>query len=384
MKTEKKIITLVAISVVATFVLTACGGGGDGGGGSASSGASQSTTPTSPPTSPSSQSVPPQTSVPASTYPSDSPSAALFAQINAYRLALGVGLMKQDAALDKAATAHASYGLQNVPNGTITFLGHDENASLPGFTGAWPLQRAQAAGAPAAEWVGEVISGSFGPVVQTTGTDCGSTWINSVYHLQGVTANSESMGVGVATTVTTPPAGQQPAMWAFCVVDMGTATGVPGAPDANQASQVNSIPTSGGQQFATDLVVHAPYSDETGVALAIAAGESPNPAPDLSAPGRPIMVRVNAANNDTLTVSSFQLVDGTGAVVPARVLVSQTAVSGSTAAVTADPNNMLSPGVAFLLPLAPLKQSTQYTATFAGARDGKPLSTTWSFTTGTK
>ncbi|TES96126.1 MULTISPECIES: CAP domain-containing protein [Burkholderia cepacia complex] len=384
MKTEKKIIKLVAISVVATFVLSACGGGGDGGSNTPSTGTGQPSTPTTPPTSPSSPSVPPQTSVPAPTYPSDSPSAALFAQLNAYRQALGVGLMKQDAALDKAANAHANYGLQNVPTRAINFLGHDENASLPGFTGAWPLQRAQAAGAPAAEWVGEVISGSYGPVVQTTGTDCGSTWINSVYHLQGMTANSESMGVGVATTVTTPPAGQQPAMWAFCVVDMGTTTGVPGAPDANQASQVNSIPTSGGQQFATDLVVHAPYSNETGVALAIAPGESPNPAPDLSAPGRPIMVRVNAANNDTLTVSNFQLVDSTGAVVQARILVPQSAVSGSSAAVTADPNNMLSPGVAFLLPLAALKPSTQYTVTFAGARDGKPMSTTWSFTTGTK
>jgi uncharacterized protein YkwD len=366
MNTEKSIINLIAISVAAAFALSACGGGGGDGGSNGSTGAStQPSTPTSPPTPGSSPSVPPQTSVPAPTYPSDSPRAALFAQLNDYRRALGVGLMKQDAALDKAANAHANYGLQNVQSRAITFLGHDENASLPGFTGAWPLQRAQAAGAPATVWVGEVITGSYGPVVQTTGTDCGSTWINSVYHLQGVTANFESMGVGITTMVTTPPAGQQPAQSAFCVVDMGATTG-------------------GGQQFATNLVVHAPYSDEAGVALALTPNEIPNPAPDLSAPGRPIMVRVNAVDKNTLTVTSFLLVDSAGATVPARILVPQSAVSGSTAAVTSDPNNMLAPGVAFLLPLAALKPSTQYTVTFAGARDGKPMSTTWSFTTGTK
>jgi len=94
------------------------------------------------------------------------------------------------------------------------------------------------------------------------------------------------------------------------------------------------------------------------------------------------MVRVNAAAGNTLTVSNFQLVDKTGAVVSTRILVPQSAVSGSTASVTADPNNGLSPGVAFLLPLAQLKANTKYTVTFSGARDGSPMSTSWSFTTG--
>lgn len=325
-------------------------------------------------------SVPPQTSVPPATYPSNSPSAALFAQLNAYRQALGVGLMRQDVALDKAATAHANYGLQNVLSRAINFLDHDENPSLPGFTGAWPLQRARAAGAPTTELVGEVVTGSYGPVRHTAGTDCGNAWINSVYHLQGVTATSESMGVGVATKITTPE-GQQPAMSTFCVVDMGTTMGVP---NRDHSTEVNATPSSGGQQFAPNLIVHAPYTNENGVSVAMSPFEIPNPAPDLSAPGRPVMVRVNAANGNTLTVSNFQLVDNTGAAVASRILVPRSAVSGSTAVVTADPNNALSPGVAFLLPLARLKANTTYTVTFASARDGTPMSTSWSFTTGAK
>ncbi|EJH9638095.1 TPA: CAP domain-containing protein [Burkholderia cepacia ATCC 25416] len=383
MNTEKNVIKLAVISVAVAIALSACGGGGgDGGSNGSNAGATQPSTPAVPPTPGSSTSVPPQTSVPAPTYASDSPSATIFSKLNAYRQALGVGLMKQDADLDKAAIAHANYGLQNVPSRAISALGHDENASLPGYTGASPVQRAQVAGAPSTEWVGEVAFSGYGPVVQTTGADCANTWLNSVYHLQGVTANSESMGVGVATTVTTPPAGQQPAMWSFCVLDMGTTTGVPAAPNLSVPTQTNSIPSSGGQQFATNLIVHAPYIDEAGVATALTLGEVPNPAPDLGAPGRPIMVRVNAAAGNTLTVSNFQLVDNTGAAVSARILVPQGAVAGSTASVTADPNNGLSPGVAFLLPLAQLKANTKYTVTFAGARDGSPISTSWSFTTG--
>jgi len=266
MNTEKNVIKLAVISIAAALALSACGGGGgDGGSNGSTAGGTQPTTPTSPSTPGGPTSIPPQTSVPAPTYPSDSPSSVMFSTLNAYRQAMGVGLMKQDTVLDKAAIAHANYGLQNVPSRAISALGHDESASLPGYTGASPVQRAQAAGAPSTEWVGEVAFGGYGPVVQTTGADCANTWLNSVYHLQGVTANSESMGVGVATTVTTPPAGQQPAMWAFCVVDMGTITGVPGAPNLGSPTQSNSIPSSGGQQFATNLVVHAPFSDETGV-----------------------------------------------------------------------------------------------------------------------
>jgi hypothetical protein len=105
-------------------------------------------------------------------------------------------------------------------------------------------------------------------------------------------------------------------------------------------------------------------------------------APDIAAPGRPIMVRVNAANaGDVLTVSSFTLTAANGTVVAARIIVPSAALTGSSAGVTADVNNGLFPGVAFLLPLAPLTANTTYTATFSGARDGTPISVTWNFST---
>ncbi|MFL9876657.1 CAP domain-containing protein [Paraburkholderia megapolitana] len=368
--------TVIAAAASLAVLLAACGGGG--GGSSAGSGATTPASGTSGASAPATA-LPPQSSVPAATYTSNSPAAQIFTTINGYRQQLGVGQMRQDTVLDTAALAHANYEQANLASGAITGYAHDEASTLPGFTGAWPLQRAQAAGAPKNEWVGEVVGGAYeANPPGTPGTDCANEWLDTVYHLQGVTSNTESMGVGVASST---PTSTTPGVGSTCVLDMGTSTGVGASPDTGNTADTNTVPYAGGQQFAANLIVHAPVSGETGVLTAMHV-ETPNPAPDVSVPGHPVMVRVNAQKGDTLTVSSFQLVDPNGAIVPARILVPQSAVSGSGAGVTADPNNGLLNGVAFLLPLGSLKANTTYTATFSGSRDGTPMSTSWSFTTG--
>ena len=130
----------------------------------------------------------------------------------------------------------------------------------------------------------------------------------------------------------------------------------------------------------TTTIAHSPLVNEPNVALAMIA-EDVNVAPDIAAPGRPIMVQVNASAGDVLTISSFTLTAANGSVVAGRLIVPSAALTGSSAGVTADVNSALFPGVAFLLPLAPLTANTTYTATFSGARDGTPISVTWSFTT---
>ncbi|EKS9798990.1 CAP domain-containing protein [Burkholderia cepacia] len=371
-------------AVVVAAMLAACGGGGDGGSastGTSNPGAGNGAGSGSTNGGSASAALPPQTSVPNPTYGAASAEAQAFATLNAYRQALGVGLLRQDAVLDIAALAHAKYELTNLGSGAISGLAHDESSSLPGFTGSWPLQRAQAAGAPKNQWVGENIGSAFAATPPgTPGADCVNQLLATVYHLQGVTSNTESVGVGVASTT---PTATTPGVGSVCVFDLGTSTGVARNPDPNNPTDVNASPASGGQQFATNLVVSSPYDGETGVSTTMVT-ETPNPAPDLSAPGRPIMVRVNAATGNTLTVSSFQLVDSTGGAVAARILVPQSAVAGSTAKVTADSNNILFAGVAFLLPLSPLKPNTTYTVTFSGARDGVAVSVTRTFTTGAK
>lgn len=351
---------MTALAMAATFTLAACGGGGG------------SSTPSAAPTVPAAPatSIPPKTSVPAPTYGATTMQATAFLTLNAYRSGMGVGMVAQDSVLDMSAQAHALYLDSNLASGNLTALSHDEVATFANFYEKTPLSRGQKAGAPPTEWIAENAAAGL-PQTNAAlyGTDCVGQFINSVYHLQGLTSNQETIGIGFQQNFGTYPNYS-------CVLDFGETTGVVGAP------QANAVYLAGGQQIPTTAVAHAPLANETNVAIAM-VGESPNPAPDVAAPGRPIMVRVNAAAaGDILTVSNFTLTAANGAVVSARIIVPSAALTGSSSGVTADVNNALFPGVAFLLPLAPLSANMVYTVSFSGARDGSPVSATWNFTTG--
>jgi uncharacterized protein YkwD len=358
----KQTYKLTALAIAASLVLAACGGGGG----------SNSTAPAASASSPSgttSGAVAVQTSVPAPTYGAATMQASAFATLNAYRLAMGVGEVAQDPILDNSATKHALYLDSNLANGNLTALSHNEVTTFANFYGDTPLSRAQLSGAPATEWIGEDIAAG---VPQTSaaayGSNCVNIYLDTVYHLQSLTSNQQTIGIGFQQNSGTYPNYS-------CVLDFGETAGVSGAP------QANSLYTPGGQQMPTTAIAHSPLVNEVNVPLAMIA-EIVNPAPDIAAPGRPIMVRVNVANaGDVLTVSGFTLTAANGSVVAARIIVPSAALTGSSSGVTADVNNGLAPGVAFLLPLAPLTANTTYTASFSGARDGTPISVTWNFTT---
>ena len=352
-------------AIAALLALAACGGGG---GGSSSTGAAAPASGASTPAT-SSAAAPVATSVAAATYASTSMQASAFSQLNAYRLGMGVGELSQDTILDTAAQAHALYQNVNLANGSLTAVTHDEVSTLTDYYEATPLSRADKAGAPATEWIGENVAVGITQGTPTAfASDCVDQFLNTVYHLQGATDNQQTIGIGFQQNTTQGSYA--------CVMDFGETTGVSGTPVAN------GFDSLAGQQMATTAIGHAPLSNETNVALTMTA-ESPNPAPDVASPGRPIMVRVNASSaGDVLTVTSFTLTSSAGTVVPGRIIVPSAALTGSASGATADVNNSLVPGVAFLLPLAPLSANTTYTASFVGERDGTPISVTWSFTTG--
>ncbi|SOE91593.1 Uncharacterized conserved protein YkwD, contains CAP (CSP/antigen 5/PR1) domain [Caballeronia arationis] len=365
--TIQKNFKLSMAAIAASLLVAACGGGGgDSTSGSASppSGASQPATSSNPV-------IAPQTSVPAPTYAAGTGQYGMFTTINAYRSQMGVGMVAQDLLLDAAAQSHAQYEQINLTSGAETSLSHTENSANPGFYEAWPYLRARKAGTAANLWVGEVVAAGWSAdnSRENDGTRCVQQWINTVYHLASLVGNQTSVGLGYVAPASA-------SSLSFCVADFGAVS----SPAPTTENDYNTTPYNAGQQIAAGQVVHAPYTNETNVALAMHT-EIPNPAPDLSAPGRPIMVSVNAQNRNVLTVDSFELKDASGNVVPARILVPASAVSGSKAAVTADVNKNLFAGTAFLLPLAPLTANTVYTATFSGARDGTPVSTSWQFTT---
>jgi hypothetical protein len=159
------------------------------------------------------------------------------------------------------------------------------------------------------------------------------------------------------------------------VLDFGTQTAVPASPVAN------GVPYGGGQQVDAGTFVTVPRNGDSNVQPGFNfASETPNPAPDLASPGRPLMAYANGALGEVLSVTTFALVDTKGAEVPARILVSPSAKSGGSAGVA---DTYVRNNAAFLLPLAVLADNTAYTATFAGTRAGKPVSVSWSFTTAT-
>jgi hypothetical protein len=363
---QKKTSALTAIAIAAALALAACGGGGGGNGTGAAAPASS---PSGSGASASQTSIPPKTSVPPTTFPATTMQAATFAQLNAYRLAMGVGEVAQDPALDTSAQAHALYLDSNLASGNLTTLDHNESAALANFYAETPLARAQKAGAPVTEFIGEDIGDGLPQASNTAyASDCVGKLLDSVYHLQSLTGNQETVGIGFQQSFGTLPT-------YTCVLDFGQTTGVSGTP------QPNGLPVFGGQQMPSTAIAHSPLSNESGIATTMSA-ESPNPASDILTPGRPIMVRVAAPNpGDVLNVFSFTLTAAGGSVVPARIIVPSAALAGSSSGATADPNGLLAPGVAFLLPLVALASGTTYTATFSGSRDGTPVNVTWSFTT---
>jgi len=360
---------LIWVAVVAAFTLSACGGGGGGGSGAATPPAATASAPAAASSPSASSSSAPFATSATNPFSANSAQATIFAALNSYRNQVGVGELADDPILDTAATAHATYLEANLENGNLGGqLTHDEVSTFADFYADTPLDRAQKAGAPVTEFIGEDLTASPQTTPVAAGNDCVTSLLDTVYHLTGLTDTEQTLGIGF-----TPATGS---VSATCVLDDGSTTGVSGTP------QANAIPVFGGQQMATSTIAHVPVSGETNVALSMVA-ESSNPVPSITSPGRPLMVRVNAASaGDVLTVSSFTLTDSTGNVVAGEILIPGGAATGSTSAAVVDANDLLPPGVVFFIPAQPLVASTVYTASFAGARDGTPISSSWTFTTG--
>jgi uncharacterized protein YkwD len=172
---NKKLIPAV---VFCAFVLSACGGGGGG-----SSAATPPTTPASAPPAASSPGASSGSSAPLATsatnpFASNSAQATIFAAVNSYRSQVGAGVLADDPILDTAATAHATYLQANLESGNLGgALSHDEVSTFADFYADTPLDRAQKAGAPATEFIGEDLTASAQNTPVAAGTDCvrGST-----------------------------------------------------------------------------------------------------------------------------------------------------------------------------------------------------------------
>lgn len=341
----KKNTSVVAVAIA--ILSSACGGGGVG-----------SPTP-SPIVAPAPEPAPTvpaediQKSVPALTYSAGSAELSFVTELNAFRARAGLGLLAQNALLDKAAGNHLAYILRNdiLLGGTVDLRSFDpatersffhiEDSTKPLFTGVQELDRAKSVGY-VGKYVGEQISfgGGKGGIVAL------NSLIGSVYHragllFQGPTDVGFAVGSNASQTV---------------VMEFGFAA----KPQTNAASYLGVYPAD----------------SQTGVALH-AQVEVPNPFPELSLAnedfptktGYPISVTVT--HGTTLKVQEFILKEGSNdLVVDARVMYKDN-----------DPHKLLPSNIAFLVAKARLKPGTTYKVIFLGLAGGATVTKSWEFTT---
>ncbi|HEX7638378.1 MAG TPA: hypothetical protein VF457_08285, partial [Burkholderiaceae bacterium] len=260
-------------------------------------------------------------------------------------------------ALDASASAHAAYLTTNGFNTADSV--HDETAGLPGFTGTDPFKRMVAAGYDysfATEVIGDIGSSS-------STSDCVGDLLDTVYHAVVMLSRVTDAGFGFGT-------GSAAGM---CTIDLAS-------PIDGSARQ---IPPSG-------AIVAYPYDGQT-VAHGTfhVANETPRVSttllPDATA-GTPVLVgfrnqdyvalETAGVTSGLATITSLQLVDAAGRVVPA-VIVADPKLAGT--GVNADAE--IGSGFAVLVPRSPLQPGT-YTVTLqAAVSGGQALALThWAFT----
>jgi len=317
-------------------LLAACGGGESGGGGSLPAGPA--------PSPPDPEITRPITDMPTSSYTGDK--LAAFGRLNEARLAAGVGAVRQDAELDAAAQAHATYQVRNY------MVGHGEDPSRPWFTGVDHVSRAAAQGYSGIV-VGEVIT----PILP--GIEAIESFLHSVYHLYGLLEpRANQMGLGIDQTTRPGPLNSTS-------ITLGTTDPL-------------LLPLA--------TVWHWPVDKQTSVEPRfVPSSELPNPAPDLAVAGTPIMFCGSKGNYAPLGITRATLKDThTVRQMPIRLLRPAGVSVDATvdAQIITDANlGTMHQGCVFLLPSVELEHGKTYEANVQAVQAGEPVGQVWTFST---
>lgn len=323
--TPKPHVTKLALAVLTTTALTACGGGDGSSSMSDTPPPGTATTPT--------QTVPGTVSTPQ--YAANSAQLAAFTLLNQYRTQCGFPALQQNTVLDQAAQRHATYMSLN---GVIA---DNEVSGKTGFTGVSYQDRAVAAGFPTG-YVGGV-SGGYYTNATLSETQYGQLhvvdWLSGVYHI----------AIGV---------------WPVTLVGIGVSeTPFNGYPDVRASLSLSGLQTASGNGPLT-----FPCQGTTGVAYQ-ANGEMPAP-PNTSGPwGTPVAVAGNP--NDVVVLQTGTMTDNAGRTITLQLLNSAT-----------DPNKLLPAFEAVAYPTSPLLPNTQYTVNLSGTINGTAFSRAFTFSTG--
>jgi len=345
------------------LALAACGGGGGGGDNASNDG--QTPTPV-PPTPPAPTQGALVTQVPEPVYAGQyaQDKVGVFNRLNADRATCGFGKLTQNAKLDQAAQNHADYlALNKVST-------HEENASLPGFTGIGPGQRMGHVGYDFSAGTENLVQINWGSwyatspyfsVSELKATNNLLGLYASIYHMADLTRSWLDVGIGVAN---------------FQYNADGSSNGKPLVLNV-------AIPASNrvGQLIAGNAVATFPCQGITGLHPAFFS-ENPNPFPgvDLGKTpyGQPVFI--TSASGTEVKLTSGTITREGGAAVATVTMTSAT-----------DPNKILLKNEVFLVPTARLSDNATYVVELAGTNTGMISATNptgawskkFSFTTGT-
>jgi cytochrome c-type biogenesis protein CcmH/NrfG len=255
--------------------------------------------------------------------------SAALAEVNAVRARAGLPAVQLDEHLTKSAVAHSFYWLFNNGSSDVARLGiHRETFGFPGFSGVLPLDRDRTFGYFRGGGVGEDITHRGAPVAAV------ADWVNSVYHRFPI-LRPDLVAIGYGDAVIGPIT-MEDMEFGFVQSD-----GPHHAPVAYPAPQAQQVPTT--------------FVDN----------ELPDPVPP-GAPrttGYPVTLNFDIFARVTMTRFYITAPDGTE-------------LPGYTGAPTPDAEK-----TAWVLPQAPLKPHTTYTAHFTGTLEGVAYDKSWSFTT---
>ncbi|SDD25291.1 Cysteine-rich secretory protein family protein [Cupriavidus sp. YR651] len=365
-------IALAAMTCTA-LALAACGGGGDSGGAStAASASAQAASPTSPSNSATapipagaeracytvSGSAPAPVTGAVSLLPAraagvtgyrvlDDARSAGLCYANFRREQVGLPPLTARDALGTVAQSHTAYMLAN------QLLTHDEQSGKPGYTGATPNDRIQAAYPTNA--TAEVVAGAnkwttvAGANLSMSPKDALVVdLVNAPFHRAALLGSYGSAGSGFAESVG------------------------PGSSGGTTASYYQTIDLADASKGGADnQMVAYPYSGQPDVPTSWVNNESPNPAPAYAGKTMGYPVTVQAINTSlAFNADTFTITDAQGNNIACEKVDARTSGMSSAAR-----------GLAICTPTAPLASKTRYSVTVSGTLNGQGVNLNWSFTT---
>ena len=289
--------------------------------------------------------------------------------LNTIREHSGLIKLKNNKNLQKAATSHAKYLIQNQQNG------HYQKKGKYAFTGATPSKRVIKAGYPST-FVMENLS--VNTVGQLKSID---NLFSAIYHrLVFLNLDKDEIGFGVASTK------KKRTIKSAYVYDLGSShisklckqsfnmvSGVYYMKNICRESD-KMVPKSLFRKKKDEVrrknrdIILYPYAEQNNVWPAF-YNESPDPLPGYKVSGFPVSVQLNPAYYENVTLISF------------RLYTENEVVETKTLQHKNDHNHLLTKHEFALMPLKRLEYDRKYSAVFEALADGNKVKKYWSFRT---